>query len=368
MMPFKLISTLIFGSALLAPSLSLGQSSSDLQSVLLSVYRHSIFKVDVSTNTAVIHQNSNICLSEGTGFLVNSSHVITADHVVNLAAECGPRIIILKSAEHNVQLRAEVVASENDVALLRIVGSSPSMMCALSIRSEDVYEALGYRFGIPGGLNAATHEPVLIQPRNSDFNPLAVLRPTFSERGESGGPVLYRYSVAGVTRSRHPTHPSISVMTPATYIRRLMQENNVSRDLTICNPSLAESTGISISPDGATLVGRLTYSSLPVRETDRNSVIQEALVRARPVVQSDLILGSAPALNFNPNGLTLQSPIIQRTAPTVFETTPLPFPNPTQIRQEAILEWSLRRFHFALDDVAWDRLEIAGRSSLRVSP
>src|SRR5450756_14104 len=93
--------------------------ATQLDDIIKTTFRPAIVKIDVSSNTAVIKDDVNICRSEGTGFLVTASHVVTDEHVYALAPECGERIIIVKSAPYHLQKLAAVVAAKDDVALLK---------------------------------------------------------------------------------------------------------------------------------------------------------------------------------------------------------------------------------------------------------
>src|SRR3954454_2062636 len=80
---------------------------SPYENIIVNLFRHAIVKIDVGSTTAVFKENVNgesinICKSEGTGFLINSNHVVTAEHVYLLAPECGQRNIVVKSKKQNL--------------------------------------------------------------------------------------------------------------------------------------------------------------------------------------------------------------------------------------------------------------------------
>lgn len=211
--------------------------ASDLEDIVESSFRQAIVKIDVSTVTPVIKDNVNICVGEGTGFIVSSTHVVTAEHVYQLAPECGERIILVKSRSHNLQKLAKVVAAKDDVALLEVDTGFPEDMCALALLGQDVYDTKAIRFGIPGGFS----EPpgavgVKIGKKASEFSPLIVMLPTRAEKGESGGPVVYQFNVVGLTRAQHDRYPSYSFMTVGSTIRALLAANSIQLKGHICNP------------------------------------------------------------------------------------------------------------------------------------
>ncbi len=246
----------------------------DLQSALLRLFRDGVVKVEVSSNTPVFQNGRNVCLSEGTGFLVSSSHAVTAEHVYNLPAECGDRIILLSSRRHNLQVRATVVDALNDVSLLKVEEQMPAAMCALVVKSHDVFNVVAFRYGIPGGLrDPSPEEGIRISERDVEFAPLVQLRPAIAEPGESGGPVIFMFNVVGVTRARHPTYRNHSVMTPSINIRELMTRNSVSLDGRICNPVLVD----GFSPDRLNAGARIRIVA-PIDDVTRQNVLANTAI------------------------------------------------------------------------------------------
>jgi len=236
--------------------------ATEFADIIESKFRHAIVKIDVSSTTPVFKNGINICKSEGTGFLVSSRYVVTAEHVYTLSPECGQRNIVVKSKAQSLQKLAAIVAAKDDVALLKVDSDFPVEMCALGLMKQDVYGTQAIRFGIPGGFD----EPgpaagVRIDQQGGQFSPLVLLAPTITERGESGGPVIVLFNVVGLTRARHAQYPAFSVMTEGSAIRSLMAENSV-RSGNICNPveasmwttaeAAGKPTGSGCSTDQAT--------------------------------------------------------------------------------------------------------------------
>jgi len=270
---------------LLSTSASGQPAATELQFALLSVFQDGVVKVEVSTNTPVFQDGRNVCVSEGTGFLISSSYAVTAEHVYNMPRECGEPIILLKSRRHNMQVLATVVDTLNDTALLQIQGPLPEGMCALRVITADVYNVPAFRFGIPGGLQDPSSDFVGIQDQNGDFSPLAALRPAITEPGESGGPVMFRFNVTGITRARHPVHRAISVMTPASNIRELMSRNGMGVEGRVCNP--VDRSAFIIDNVNA---GSSVKINVPIDPLTRQAV----LVDTARLVQGNLGQGSAP--------------------------------------------------------------------------
>ncbi len=215
---------------------------SSYEDVIASLFRQAIVKVDVSSITPVFKENDkkeivNVCKSEGTGFLVNSNHVVTAEHVYLLAPECGERNIVIKSKKNNLQKLAQVIAAKDDVGLLKVDSDFPAEMCALGLMKQDVYGTQAIRFGIPGGWDQpGPPVGVKIDEKDGQFSPLTLLAPAIAERGESGGPVIYLFNVVGLTRARHARYLGYSFMTAASAIRTLMVATGVQPSGHICNP------------------------------------------------------------------------------------------------------------------------------------
>lgn len=247
------IAIAMLGISLVFSTASRAAPPSPYEDILVRLFRHAIVKIDVSSTTAVFrendrHENINICKSEGTGFLVNSRHVVTAEHVYLLAPECGKPNIVVKSKKPDMQKLADVVAAKDDVALLKVDSDFPHEMCALGLIKDDVYDTQAIRFGIPGGWD----EPgppagVTIDQKGGQFSPLTLLAPTITEQGESGGPIIYLFYVAGMTRARHAQYRGYSFMMAASTIRALMVANGVRPSGNICNP-VEETMATNLDP------------------------------------------------------------------------------------------------------------------------
>ncbi|MHC2371322.1 hypothetical protein ACVIQT_005970 [Bradyrhizobium diazoefficiens] len=222
---------------LLAVSRPERAKAQDVDDDLKITFRNAVVKVDVSSNTPVIRDGVNVCNSEGTGFLISSSHVATAAHVIQIPSECGKPLIILKSRKHNNMMRlAEVIASRDDVALLKANQEFPTPMCALVPLKADIYDVKGIRFGIPGQFADPVPNPVQIGEKDSEFDPYVRLNSSPAESGESGGPVVYKFNVVGVLKAKHKQYVGFSFMMVASMLRTLMVEKHVVTDGRICNP------------------------------------------------------------------------------------------------------------------------------------
>jgi hypothetical protein len=123
------------------------------------------------------------------------------------------------------------------VGLLKVDGDFPDDVCALGLNTKDVFGTEAIRFGIPGGFDEpGPASGVKIGTQTGQFAPLILLSLAITEKGESGGPVIYLFNVVGITRARHAQYPAYSFMTVGSTIRALMAANSVRPSGHICNP------------------------------------------------------------------------------------------------------------------------------------
>ena len=300
----------LIGIGLVLSTACCASEPSAYENVIASLFRQAIVKIDVSSTTPVFKENDkqekvNICKSEGTGFLVNANHVVTAEHVYLLAPECGERNIVVKSKKNNLQKLAEVVAAKDDVGLLKVDSDFPAEMCALGLVKQDVYGTQAIRFGIPGGWDQpGPPAGVRIDEKDGSFAPLTLLAPAITERGESGGPVIYLFNVVGLTRARHTQYVGYSFMTAASVIRALMAAKGVQPSGHICNPVEASMwTNINQSLPGGLFGGT---NSIFKGSVIGSIKLDQQLSAHTSAIMPDLFKGigktiSASTLNVNPS-------------------------------------------------------------------
>ncbi len=235
--------SVLWSLAALVASTSSGVCQDPHQALLERAYRFGIVKIEVTTARPVFRGEEDICQSQGTGFVLDRNTVMTAEHVVTLAPECGPPIIAVRSALLRFERLATRRAGKDDAVLLATTEPLPKEACSLRIRSTDVYNQFGFRFGIPGRMQFPTAFPVKTGYERDDFSPLVQLTPNAVEKGDSGGPVVVLYNVVGVMRVRHATMPAFSAMTPGKTLRELLAEAPVMADPYACNPALLHVSG-----------------------------------------------------------------------------------------------------------------------------
>ncbi len=209
-----------------------------------NTYRNAIVKIDVSSNTRVVVNEKNICRSEGTGFLVSHTRIVTAAHVLELDPSCGERIIIVKSRKHGVQKLGKVILAQEDVAVIETSPFDNFSMCSLVVSPTSSYETRGYRYGIPDGLEDPDPESLTIGEEHNQFSPLVRLRPVATHRGDSGGPVLEIFRVVGITKARHEIYTDLSLMIPSRVIYNILVKTGTpvtsAGDSFECNPATYE--------------------------------------------------------------------------------------------------------------------------------
>ena len=103
------VTVLALSVGVLFLALPASSSANDADDIIEETLRKAIVKIDVSSNTAVIRNNENVCVSEGTGFVLTSHHVVTSQHVHQLDPGCGKPIIIVKARAYGVQRLATVI-------------------------------------------------------------------------------------------------------------------------------------------------------------------------------------------------------------------------------------------------------------------
>ncbi len=208
----------------------------NLEDIIKVTFRNAVVKINVSSLTPVIEGGKNLCLSEGTGFLISQNHVATAKHIFDVDKRCGRPTILLQSRRHNVTRMGRVLASADDVALVLATEDFPAPMCALGLNKSDVYDVSGIRFGIPGQLQDPSPLQVAIGDKDSEWKPLVRLIGQPAELGESGGPVIYYFNVVGILKAKHKSYTGYSFMMVASSLKRLLATQNVTIRGRICNP------------------------------------------------------------------------------------------------------------------------------------
>jgi hypothetical protein len=209
----------------------------EVQDIIESTFRNALVKIDVTSKTLVERDGKNICNSQGTGFLISSTHIVTAEHVLQLDPRCENPTILIKSRKHGIEQIATILASRDDIALLR-TDALPGSMCSLVLKREDVYGTTAIRYGIPGDFpEPSPPVNVRIGEKDAGFAPLVVLRGAPAESGESGGPIIQFFNVVGVLKAKHKHYTDHSFMMVPSVLRALMKIHKPGDVGKICNPA-----------------------------------------------------------------------------------------------------------------------------------
>jgi hypothetical protein len=210
----------------------------ELQRAVAEVARDGILKVEVSSAQPIIENGKNICTNEGTAFLISAKHAATADHVLKLPDQCGKPNIIITSRRHSWRTAANFVVSNADVALLKFEVEVPDAMCVLGIMDADLTEsAPAFKIGMPARHDDPASISIDIQSPSSTFSPLVPLTPVTTEYGESGSPIIYKFNVVGILKSRHLNYTSYSFMIPRSILAKLLELQKIKNEGNICNPT-----------------------------------------------------------------------------------------------------------------------------------
>jgi hypothetical protein len=217
-------------------------------------FKEAIFKLDVTFSKSKRDQNDKeLCKSEGTGFVVDSNHVITAKHVYDFDQDCGAPTILAKSFANNSQFPLTILDSSGDVALLRSQqsltdGYSETATtlkknpCAIPVlQDESYFEQRGaVRYGVPGGLEEPQLISVDIGSKEGQFSPLVIITPIEIYHGESGGPIVKDFLVVGMIEALVVNAKLVGLMTGAKDIHPLLIKHSVgSVELAdVCSPIL----------------------------------------------------------------------------------------------------------------------------------
>lgn len=294
-------------------------------------FRNGIVKIGVTGQTAVYEtdangKDKNICVSEGTGFVLNRRHVVTADHVTVLDPRCGNANIRITSRRHKIEMPATKIAGRDDVAILSFAHDLPtgsSGVCSLKLRQTDSHNEDALRFGIPGGML----DPVPLESRTESpggqFAPKVVLTPSNTSPGESGAPIIVMINVVGILSDRVPSHGAVSLMTPSQTILKLMREFKMEEDIYPCEftryaTQIEQNGNVRGTITFTSLAGANTASVSEYRVVALKNSAQASLTR----VPNDTLLKFAnPDTVFSASGLQITTNSTGPVPPSVLMGT-----------------------------------------------
>lgn len=242
-MPSRL-ENLTFLIALAAENSICGSAGAQVPSdkiLLQNFLKPAIVKIEVTFEKSKRDANNiELCASEGTGFIVDRKHIVTATHVYNFDPDCGQARIFAKSRFHESEWHLNPIDQQDDIALLKSdddiedltapSGGGHPHPCAMKVSETNVFDVHdgAVRYGIGKGLFAPTPIWGDIGSAFDEFAPLVKLTPTQIIAGESGGPVVAGAQVVGVVRATVFNNDVIGLMTPVSELDTLLKRNNIT--------------------------------------------------------------------------------------------------------------------------------------------
>lgn len=199
-----------------------------------------------------------LCRNMGTGFIVDSRHVVTASHVIDFNKDCDGSTVIVAKSFYFPQLSflLEEVKRREDVALLRVVDDKftlsgtvdletgrPESLCAATLANSDIYGVSGdestFRYGIASqqAENFPVATPTNIGEENTPHRPKTIIMPNNVDYGESGGPVVSGFQVVGIIREKTETQ-TVALMSPISFLLNILQDSDINlQSGEACNPA-----------------------------------------------------------------------------------------------------------------------------------
>ena len=235
---------LVFACVFASPSAAFD----GMQRKLNRLFQKAILKVDVSGEVPQFNADGeDVCQSQGMGFLISRTHLISAKHVLDVSDACRRRIVV-SSAATSFQSAADVMDSYGDVVLLKLRdGSAPAPICSLALSPENIYDQPAVRFALPAPL--IDPEPLLTEvgEEGGQFEPNVRITPAPVHPGDSGGPIIHFFSVIGITKEKLTHVDGYGVMVPVDPINTLLKRAAFRPDGSTCNPLLTQQTAIDVT-------------------------------------------------------------------------------------------------------------------------
>ena len=198
------------------------------------------------------------CDSEGTGFIIDQTHVLTARHVITAPLDCGRPVILARSFYYVSEWHLNEVSSRGDASLLATdagksieqpTNTDKIRPCAVGLSLENVYDTTNFkstRYGIAKGQLEVTPVPVNIGSEHNEHQPLVKVTSSEFFHGESGGPVTHSMLVVGMLKDKLVNTNTMALMIPASELRSLLSESSIEFPFGFeCSP-IATSRGYMI--------------------------------------------------------------------------------------------------------------------------
>ncbi len=210
-----------------------------------------VVKINVTFENQQFDSNGvDTCKSEGTGFIVDRKHVLTAKHVFDFNEGCGKAEVFATSQYENIDRHLSVVESIDDASLLVFDDGAEFDLnqtqhsirpCALFVSPKSVFQETATRFGIASGRRSPNPIEVTIGTEINEFGHRAEIFDTPVVFGESGGPVVHSTQVVGMIRETVVGQNIISLITPSGIFYPLIEKHRISASASeVCNLVLYE--------------------------------------------------------------------------------------------------------------------------------
>ncbi len=294
-MKLRLTLSVVFALGFASPTLAFN----DMERQLIKLFRQAIVKVEVSGKHPQLDGSGlDTCKSEGMGFLVSRTHVISAKHVIDVDPDCGRRIAV-SSAATSFQSMTEVVSTYGDIVLLKLSDTSaPPPMCSLAVADRNVYDQSVVRFAMPASL--VDPEPLMTEVGEpGQFAPNIRFSPAPVHAGDSGGPIIHMFSVVGITKEKLTQVDGYGIMIPVDPIAKLLRDANFLGDNSTCNPLLMNAT-----------LFQATFSSDILNQTELRAGLETAIAGVSHSFGETTGLGApaAQTVILAPGGGSIQLP------------------------------------------------------------
>lgn len=169
--------------------------------------------------------------SSGTGFfLSNDGYIVTNNHVIENAQNGNIRITGINEDYHtSYKARVEVTDKQNDLAILKITGSVPSIKVpyAFKFTTSSVGEecfVLGYPLISSMGKDIKLTNGIISSKTGFDGNIAQYQISAPIQPGNSGGPLFDKNgNVIGIVQAKHTQAENAGYAIKANYIRNLVE-------------------------------------------------------------------------------------------------------------------------------------------------
>lgn len=169
--------------------------------------------------------------SSGTGFFLSSDgYIVTNNHVIENAQNGNIKITGINEDYHtSYKARVEVVDKQNDLAILKIIGSVPSIKIPYTFKfttssvGEECF-VLGYPLISSMGKDIKLTNGIISSKTGFDGNIAQYQISAPIQPGNSGGPLFDKNgNIIGIVQAKHTQAENAGYAIKASYIRNLVE-------------------------------------------------------------------------------------------------------------------------------------------------